>query len=98
MAQRKIIILDKAVEEIAAVAYFIESKGIPDTAKKFVDAVFSSIEKINNPKVKHRPCVHEVWRIQGLSCIPFRKSFMIAYLDDEKEIIICDFAIQKNLF
>jgi hypothetical protein len=27
MAQRKIIILDKAVEEIAAIAYFIESKG-----------------------------------------------------------------------
>ncbi len=37
MAERKVSILNNAAEEVAHVAYFIESKGLPKTAKKFVD-------------------------------------------------------------
>jgi hypothetical protein len=33
MGKRKVSILSKASEELAYIAYFIESKGLPETAK-----------------------------------------------------------------
>jgi plasmid stabilization system protein ParE len=97
MAQRKVSVLDKARDEVAHIAYFIESKGMPDTAKKFVDECISFFEKLANPKVRHRPCLFIVWNIQGYRCAIFKKKFVIAFIDTEQEIIICDFAASKLL-
>jgi hypothetical protein len=41
MGQRKVTILEPAVEEVARIALFIESEGLPKTAKKFVDQAFA---------------------------------------------------------
>ncbi len=41
MGKREVTILDPATDAVAEVAYFIESKGMPDTAKKFVDQAFN---------------------------------------------------------
>jgi hypothetical protein len=97
MAQRKISVLEKARDEVAYVAYFIESKGMPDTAKKFVDDCLLFFEKLGKPKIKHRPCSYFVWNIHGYRCATFRKKFVIAFIDTEDEIIICDFAPLKIL-
>jgi hypothetical protein len=55
MAQRKVSILDKAAEEVAYVAYFIESKGLPKTAKKFVDDSFGFFQRLGDaaPNINH---------------------------------------------
>lgn len=37
MGKKKISILDPASDAVAEAAYFIESKGMPETAKKFVN-------------------------------------------------------------
>ena len=50
MAQREVTILDKAVEEVAYIAYFIEGKGLPETSKKFVDDVFSFFRKLGDTR------------------------------------------------
>lgn len=97
MAQRKVSILDKAAEEVAYVAYFIESKGLPKTAKKFVAESFRFFQTLGTPKIKHRPCNFIEWKEEGYRCANFRKKYAVAYLDKEDEVIICDFALQKLL-
>ena len=37
MGKRKINILQEAATAVAEISFFIESKGMPETAKKFVD-------------------------------------------------------------
>jgi plasmid stabilization system protein ParE len=97
MAQRKVTILDKAVEEVANVSYFIEGKGLPATAKKFVDSAFTFFENLGKTPVTHKPCSFALWKELNYRCAPFRKKFVVAYLNLDDEIIICDFALQKML-
>lgn len=97
MAQRKISVLEKARDEIAYISYFIESKGMPATAKKFVDDCLLFFERLGDPKIRHRSCSYIVWSIQGYRCATFRKKFVVAFIDTEDEIFICDFAPLKML-
>jgi plasmid stabilization system protein ParE len=85
MAQRKISVLEKARDEVAYIAYFIESKGMPDTAKKFVDDCIDFFEKLSNPKIKYKSCSNIVWETQSYRCATFRKKFVVAFLDTEEE-------------
>ena len=97
MAQRKVNILQKAAEEVAHVAYFIESKGLPETAKKFVDDSFIFFNKLGDSRMKHKPCTVVAWREEGYRCANFKKKYVVAYLDLDDEVIICDFALHKVL-
>jgi plasmid stabilization system protein ParE len=56
MGQRKVTILDPATEEVARIAMFIEGKGMPATAKKFVDEAFDFFEKLSDKRATHHPC------------------------------------------
>lgn len=97
MAQKEVTILDKAAEEVAYIAYFIEAKGLPETSKKFVDDAFLFFQKLGDSRIKHKPCRFHIWREEGYRCSNFRKKYVAAYLDLEKEIIICDFVLHKLL-
>ena len=95
MALRKVTILDKAAEEVAYIAYYIESKGMPVTAKRFVDDAFSYFEKLGDDCIKHKPCKYSLWKWEGYRCANYKKKYVVAFIDTETEIIICDFALQK---
>jgi hypothetical protein len=97
VAQRKVAILQKAAEEVAHVAYFIESKGLPKTAKKFVDESFAFFHKLGDSRIKHKPCTVLAWKEEDYRCANFKKKYIVAYLDLDDEVIICDFALQKLL-
>lgn len=97
MAQRQVTILSKASEEVANIAYFIESQGMPTTAKKFVDECFLFFQKLGNNKITHKPCRNEIWNILGYRCTNFKRKYVVAYLDNQDEIVICDFASHKLL-
>lgn len=97
MAQREVTILEKAAEEVAYVAYFIEAKGLPKTSKKFVDDVFSFFQKLGDSRMKHKPCQFQIWKDEGYRCASFRKKYAVAYLDLEQEVVICDFTPHKLL-
>ena len=56
MGKRKVTILETAVTSIAEIALFIEGKGMPQTAKKFVDDAFQFFEKLSDEKLEHKPC------------------------------------------
>lgn len=53
MGKRKISILEPAATAIAEIAWFIEHKGLPDTAKKFVNDAFNFFEKLSDERVLH---------------------------------------------
>lgn len=97
MGKRKISILDSAARAVAEVSFFIEGKGLPKTAKKFVDDAFAFFEKISDDRVLYRPCKYSRWKQLNYRCINFKKKYVVAYLSLEKEIIICNFVLSKLL-
>lgn len=97
MGERKITILQTAAEAVAQVAYFIDSKGLPETAKRFVDNAFSFFESLANDQITHRPCGYLPWRALTYRCATFRKKYTVAYIKFDTEIVICDFALTKLL-
>jgi plasmid stabilization system protein ParE len=83
MGKRKVTILEPAVEEVARIALYIEGQGLPKIAKTFVDEAFAFFESLADQRLVHRPCQHPAW--------------IVSYLDNTDEIIICEFALQKLL-
>ena len=97
MGKRKVTILEPAVTAVAEVAFFIESKGMPQTAKKFVNEVFKFFEKLSDDIVEYRRCSYKKWKDLNYRCLSYKKKYVIAFLSLEKEIIICDFVSSKLL-
>ena len=82
MGKRKVTILETAVTEIAHVAYFIESKSMKETAKKFVNEAFQFFDGLADEAITHRPCKYEMWSLLGYRCANFRKKYVVAYIDN----------------
>ena len=97
MGKRKVTILEPAIVAVAEVAFFIESKGMPKTARKFVDDVFAFFERLSDETIEHKLCSYRFWKNLNYRCITYKKKYVVAYLSHEKEIIICDFVSTKLL-
>ena len=97
MGKRKVSILEPAATAVAEIAWFIESKGLPKTAKKFVDNVFIFFGKLADERIEHKPCNYTRWKLLEYRCVPYKKKYIIAYPSQEKEIVICDFVAAKLL-
>lgn len=97
MGKRKVSILELAATALAEIALFIESEGLPETAKKFVDDAFLFFVKLSDERIEHKPCTYKRWKDLDYRCVSFRKKYVVAYLSQEKEIIICDFVAAKLL-
>jgi hypothetical protein len=97
MGKRKVSILEQAATAVAEIAFFIEGKGMPLTAKKFVDDAFAFFEKISIDTADHRLCDYKRWQDLGYQCIHYKKKYVVAYLSLSNEIIICDFVAAKLL-
>ena len=97
MGQRKVTILETAATSVAEIAWFIESKGFPKTASRFVHDVFIFFEKLGDDRIIHKPCSYRKWQSLGYRCVPYKKKYVIAYLSQLKEIVICDFVPARLL-
>ena len=97
MGKRKVSILEPAATAVAEIALFIESEGLPQTAKKFVDDAFLFFEKLSDERIEHKPCSYKRWKYLDYRCVPYKKKYVVAYLSQEKEIVICDFVSAKLL-
>jgi len=97
MGKRKVSILEPAAIAVAEVAMFIESKGMPATAKKFVAEAFEFFDRISDERIEHKPCTYSVWKWLDYHCVPYKKKYVVAYLSQQKEIVICDFVSAKLL-
>lgn len=56
MGCRKITVSKSAAESIAAIAWFIESKGMVARAEKFAGSVYDFLVKISNTLVSQAVC------------------------------------------
>ena len=97
MGKRKVTILEPAVTAVAEIAFFIESKGLPQTAKKFVKEAFIFFEKLSDNIIEYRHCTYNRWKQLNYHCVTYKKKYVVAFLSQEKEIVICDFASVKLL-
>lgn len=95
MGKRKVSILEPAATAVAEIAFFIESKGLPKTAKKFVDDAFTFFEKLSDDIIEHKPCRYTAWKELGYRCVNFKKKYVVAYLSLKNEVIICAFIAAK---
>jgi len=81
MGKRKVTILEPAATAVAEIAFFIESKGLTQTAKKFVAEVFEFFEKLSDERVEYRLCSYPLWRNLHYRCItvalPIRKNMSL---------------------
>ena len=98
MGRRKVTILDTASDTVAEVAFFIESKGMPQTAKQFVDEAFEFFEQLGDKRLTHHPCTYPLWKRLNYRCTTFRKKYIVAYLNFKSEIVICEFVPSKLIF
>ena len=97
MGKRKVSILETAADAVADIAMFIESKGMPETAKNFVDNAFEFFEKLSDEMIEHKPCNYtNLWKYLDYRCVTYKK-YVVAYLSQQNEIIICDFVASKLL-
>ena len=97
MGKRKVSILEPAATAVAEIAWFIENKGLPQTAKKIVDEAFLFFDKLSDQRTEHKPCHYFRWKDLGYRCVPYKKKYIVAYLSQSKEIVICDFVSAKLL-
>ena len=97
MGKRKINILEQAASAVAEIAFFIEGKCMPITAKKFVDGVFDFFDNISIDTADHRLCPYKRWQVLRYRCVNYKKKYVVAYLDLTDEIIICDCVRAKLL-
>jgi hypothetical protein len=98
MGSRKISIRRQAANHIAAIAWFIESKGMVATADAFTERVYDFIEKMGNTLTTHAPCREPERAKLGYKCIPYRKKYTLVFIESETELIICEFIASKLIY
>lgn len=98
MGRRKIIIKQSVAENIAAIAWYIESKGMIATAEKFADQVYNYFQKLADTRKSYAICRDDKRASLGYKCIPYKKKYTIAFIESESEIIICEFVSSKLIY
>ena len=95
MGLRKIVVKQSAAENIAAVAWFIESKGMLATADKFIDEVYNYFLKLADNRKSYAICREPERAALGYKCISYKKKYTIVLIESDKELIIAEFISSK---
>jgi hypothetical protein len=97
MGIRKVRVLKSASESIAAIAFFVESKGLTATSVKFVDSVYDYILKIADSRKSFAPCREPARAMLGYKCVTYKKKYIIMFYESDDEITVCEFVSAKNI-
>jgi plasmid stabilization system protein ParE len=98
MGQRKIIIKQAAAENIAAIAWFIESKGLLATADKFTDDIYDHFIRMADTRKSYPVCREQARAAMGYKCAPYKKKYTIVFIESETELILCEFISSKLIY
>ena len=74
MGHRKIIIKQTAADNIAAIAWFIESKGMIATANKFIDEAYDIFIRLADERKSYSICREPSRAALGYKCITYKKN------------------------
>jgi hypothetical protein len=97
MGKRKVTILNVAADAVAESAFFIEGKGLPKTAKIFVDEAFKFFQSLSDARIEHHQCNYPVWKSLNYRCVTFKK-YVFAYLYFNDETVVCEFVPSKLIY
>ncbi len=98
MGLRKITVKQSVSDNIAAISWFIESTRMLATAEKFSDDVYDYFIHLADT-LKSYPICREPGRAAlGYKCVPYKKKYTIVFIENEKELIICEFISSKLIF
>ena len=95
--EREVTIHDTVVEYVAKIAFYVEGKGLVQTAKKFVDEAFTFFETLGDKRITHRPYGYLPWRQLSYRCATFKSKYTVAYLETTSGITICDISLTSLL-
>lgn len=98
MGRRKIKIKQSTAESIAAIALFIESKGMVATAEKFSDEAYDFFVKLADNRKSYPLCKDPVRAELKYKCVPFRKKYTVVFIESDSELIICEFIASKMIY
>lgn len=95
MGKTKIIFLDTFLENIASISFFIEAKGLPQTAIEYKNRVYDFIESIEFDKIDFQICRDPERAYQNLKCIPYNKKYTIVFYQFSDEVIFTEYVASK---
>ncbi len=95
MGGRKITVKQSAADNIAAISWFIESKGMIVTAEKFSDDVYDYFVGLSDTIKSYPICREQNRAAAGYKCLSYKKKYTVVFIETEKEIIICEFISSK---
>jgi hypothetical protein len=95
MGRRKVIVKESAADSIAAIAWFIESKGLFATADKFVDNVYDHFLKLSDQRKSFPICKEPERERLSYKCTTYKKKYTIVFIESDTELIICEFIPSK---
>ncbi len=98
MGIRKITVRESAAKSIAAISWFIESKGLIATAEKFTDSAYNYFIKLADDKKFYAVCRDPKRRLLGFKCVPYKKKYTIVFIETGNELIICEFISSKIIY
>lgn len=95
MGSRRIVVKQSVAESIAAISWYLESKGMLATAEKFADDVYDYFQKIADTRKSYALCREPERAALGYKCVPYKKKYSIVLIESNKELIICEFISSK---
>jgi len=88
---------NKFADDLADLIYFIESKGLIETAHRYVTKVYAFIESMKFDKVNYAYCKDSVRANAGLKCLRYNNKYTIVFYQFSDEVIITEFIPSKML-
>jgi hypothetical protein len=98
MGIRKVIVKQSAADNIAAIAWFIESKGMLATAEKFADDAYDYFIHLSDNRKSYPACREPKRASLGYKCVAYKKKYTIVFIETEQELIICEFISSKLIY
>ena len=95
MGKRKVVVRESVADNIAEIAWFIESKGLVATAEKFSDDAYDFISQLADDRVTHSLCKEPLRNLMGQKCKTFKKKYTIVFYEDDEKIVLCEFVPSK---
>jgi len=88
----------KFADDLADLIYFIESKGLKETAYRYVEKVYAFIESLKFENVDYAYCKDTIRSNLGLKCVKYNSKYTLVFYQFPDEVIITDFVASKMLF
>ncbi len=97
MGSRKVTIKESVAQSIAEISWYIESKGLFETATKYVDEIYDFLLKLSDARKTHALCRDPERALLGFKCISYKKKYTVVFIETNEEIIFCEFLPSKNI-